>query len=303
MQRAFISYASQDHHFVQTEIVDLLKELGLKPWFAPEDIRSAEIWESSILNAIRSSDWFIVIVSGRSAASAWVKREVAWALQLLPGRIIPIVIDGSKPGAIDKRLNPIQHLDYRADQIKAIQKLAGKLVRAAYQGLQRELHGKWICAVQPVYYSLRRGHYEVTTSGKRRNVVRPLTYPAEGDWHVQRVEIARLAEGYLVNTVAAKGKLQWRWDATLVADAFLVGPWKSKRESSKSHGYMSVEVARNGTYMFGHDYAVVMDEGRAHFGLLLLGKDEDCLNKAWSAMKAAQRGVSSLNCRIDFPER
>jgi hypothetical protein len=204
MQRAFVSYASRDHQFVQTEIVDLLKELGLKPWFAPEDIRSAEIWESSILNALRSSDWFILIVSSRSAASAWVKREVEWALQLLPGRIIPIVIDDCEPASVDKRLKSIQHLDYGANQVRAIQKLAGRLVRAAYQGLQRDLHGKWICAVQPVYYSLRRGHYEVTATGKRRPVVRPPTYPVDGDWHVQNVEIARLAEGYLVNTVAAK---------------------------------------------------------------------------------------------------
>ncbi len=303
MQHAFISYASGDRRFVQAEIVDLLKELGLKPWFAPEDIRSGEFWEDSILKGLRSSDWFVVIISTRSAASSWVRREVEWALENLPSRIIPIVIDGCKSDAIDKRMRSIQHLDYGANKVKAIQKLAGRLVKAAYQGLQRELDGRWICAVQPVYYSLRRGHYEVSATGKRKSVVRPEAYPVDGDWHIQNVEIARSSEGYWVDTVAAKGKLQWRWDAALVSDAFLVGLWKSKRESSKSHGYMSAALSRNGTYMFGHDYAVVMEEGKAHFGMLLLGKSEGCLSRAWFAMKSAQRGMSSLKCRIDFPER
>jgi len=68
-------------------------------------------------------------------------------------------------------------------------------------------------------------------------------------WHVQDVEISGSPDMYTVKTDSAPGKLQWRLDAKLVANAFLVGIWHSTRVGSRSQGYMTLQLARNGTYM------------------------------------------------------
>ena len=55
--------------------------------------------------------------------------------------------------------------------------------------------------------------------------------------------------------------------------------------------------------MFGHNYAVVLEEGRAHYGVVLFGREESTLAKAWSAMKNAIREVPPLTHRFDFPDQ
>jgi hypothetical protein len=301
MARIFISYASSDHDFVEREVDGLLKALGFETWFAPANIRSAELWEQSIAVGLDSSDWFLLLVSSCAASSAWVKRELSWAFDNLPDRIIPFVIDDTDPGRIDERLRTIQHLDYGTDRTLAVQRLVQRLVDAQYRGFQRSLGGQWLCAVQPVYYSRRRRYRDQPFPGRWIRALRSHGSGAETAWHVQDVQINPSVTGYVVDTLPAEATLQWRWNAGLVGNAFLAGSWASKRESSDSHGYMSVQISRNGTYMFGHDYAVVLEEAKAHFGVLLLGKTEGALAKAWSAMRGARRDMPPLTYRIDFP--
>src|SRR5262249_51159150 len=152
-----------------------------------------------------------------------------------PRTIIPVLIDDCSPRDIHIRLPRIQQIDYRANPTQAMHKLIKFLVDAEYAPDpnaidQRHLTGQWISAVQPVYYQ------------------------AGNQWHVQHVQITPSPQGYAVETVKAQKKLQWRMDAKLVANSFLVGRWMSRRKSSQSHGYMTLQISRNGQYMYGHDY-------------------------------------------------
>jgi TIR domain len=277
MSSVFIGHASANHDLVGRVFLGLLKALGFDTWYAPEDIRSSEVWKHSIVSGLQDADWFVLVVSDQAASSDWVKAEVDWAFQNLPDRIIPIRIDGCDPLDIDKRLLGIHYIDYKADTIRATQRLVKLLVDAEYGGFRRQLAGSWLSAVQPVYY-------------------------AAGDaWHIQEVQIVPTPRGYAVVTVRVEGKLQWRLDAKLVANSFLVGRWFSRREGSHSHGYMSLQISRNGMYMFGHDYGIVFEEGKAHFGVLLLAKDKEHLEKARAAMKSARRELLPLDQTMDFP--
>jgi hypothetical protein len=302
MARVFISYSSADHDFVQSEVDGLIKALGFETWFAPTNLRSSELWEKSILIGLESSDWFIVIVSASATSSDWVKKELSWAFDNLSDRIIPLVIDGSDVGDVDKRLSNIHHLDYGADRTQATQRLVKRLIDAEYRGFQRHLSGKWICAVQPVYYSKNISYYERRDAMNLIHALKQVFSSGKTKWHIQEVQITPSLAGYVIDTISAKDKLQWCWNASLVSNAFLVGPWKSKRKTSGSHGFMSVQISRNGTYMYGHDYAVVLEEAKAHYGVLLLGKDENSLVKAWTAMRNARRDMFSLKNKIDFSE-
>lgn len=277
MSVVFVSHASSDREFVEHEIIGLLKALGFETWFAPDAIQTAEMWRESILAGLEGSDWLVLIVSASASASEWVKAEVAWALGNMRGRLIPLQIDNCSPTSIHEGLSSIQCIDFRSDSKRGVQQLVKHLVDAEYAGFKRSLAGRWSSAIQPLYY------------------------PGGDAWHRQEVDITHSGRGYTVDTVQALGKLQWRLRAELVGNAFFVGRWFSKRESSQSQGYMTLQVSRNGMYMFGHGYGIAMVESKAHCGVLLLGRGDDDLNRAWSIVCAARREMPSLDSTIEFP--
>jgi hypothetical protein len=139
----------------------------------------------------------------------------------------------------------------------------------------RDLSGEWVIAVQPVYYEGAK-------------------------WHVERVDSKRAAQGFEFHTVDSAGKLQWTWFPIFDHDRFLTGPWRSLRPTSVSHGYMTVQLAPNGQYMFGHDYGVVARDGESHFGVFLLGRDDFHLQRAWDAMSRGARALLPLSERADY---
>jgi len=284
MSRLFISHATADRRLVKREFLGLLRALGLDTWFSEEDIQSTEHWERAILSGLESSKWFVLIMSRASALSEWVKDEVAWAIENRPKTIVPILIDNCNPRDIHIRLPRIQRIDYRTNHLQAAHKLIKLLVDAEYapnpkEADQRLLSGSWISAVQPIYYA------------------------AGNKWHIQDVQITPSPDGYVIETVKAEKKLQWHMAAKLVGNSFLVGPWESRRKSSQSQGYMSVQIARNGQYMFGHDYGVVMKEEESHFGILLFGRNKERLQLAWKAMHSGTRRMLPMTATVDFRVR
>lgn len=282
MSRIFISHTTADRTLVEREFLGLLTALGFDVWFAEAEIQSTEQWERSILSGLENSKWFLLIVSRASVLSEWVKDEVNWAIEHRPNTIIPILIDDCNSRDIHIRLPRIQHIDYHPDSRQAANKLIKLLVDAEYAPNprdedQRHFTGDWISAVQPIYYR------------------------AGSQWHIQHVQITSSPKGYTVETVKSEKKLQWRMEAKLVANSFLAGPWVSMRKSSQSHGYMSLQISRNGQYMFGHDYGVVLREQESNFGILLLAQNEENLQLAWKAMRSGGRKMLPLTDTIDIP--
>lgn len=279
MPRAFISYCSADVRFVEDYVLPWLDAVRIEAWFAPHAIRPSQDWERAILSGLDSSDWFIVVLSSKTPDSVWVRKEIDLALQKLPNRVVQLRLGECDSEGLDPRLAAVQHIQCDpADPVAGIRRLVQTLVDAEYAVIHRQLDGVWLSAVQPVYYE------------------------AESGWHVQEVSISPTVEGYIVETRPAEAKLMWRLDARVVANHFLVGRWRSKRPGSASLGYMVLQIARTGTYMCGHDYAIMLDERKAHYGALLLAKDESNLQKAWTAMCHAKRDLVPLSQAVDFPE-
>ena len=149
------------------------------------------------------------------------------------------------------------------------------------------LYGDWLCAVQPVYYLKKYDH------GRGKSVV-------EDRWHVRRIRITPSWRGLKARTLKASNKLQWVWYPKLRGQTFLVGNWHSTRKTSVAHGFMSVQVSRDGRYMFGHDLGVSETHEESNFGVLLLGQSEADLQSAWMAMATGFRKMRPLNETIDF---
>jgi hypothetical protein len=276
MTRVFISYASRDCQQVSEALARMIeKGAGCQVWLDRKNIVVAEEWQASLSIGLEAADWFLVLVSRGAVHSPSVRSETEWAIEHLPNRIIPVVVDGTDPAKIDSRLAKIQHHDLRREKRRTQERVVKMLRDSRAARFGRGIVGKWISAVQPVYYQ------------------RP-------KWHVQDVQISQSSGNYMVKTVPAPKKLQWRMDATLIAESFLTGPWRSTREGSQSHGYMTLQVSRSGAYMCGHDYAVAIDEARAHLGVMLLGRTSADLRRAWEAICAARRELLPLKKRCDF---
>lgn len=144
MATCFISHATADRLFVETEIIGLLRALDVNSWFAKDDIETTEDWERSILSGLQSSDWFIVVISSASVSSRWVKDEVAWAMQHRTGQIIPIVIADCESEQLHFRLPNIQQIDFHRQPNEARQKLVRMIVDIEYNPIRAAaIVGNW----------------------------------------------------------------------------------------------------------------------------------------------------------------
>lgn len=133
MSRLFISHATDDRTFVENELLALLKALGFDVWLAEKDIITAEHWERSILTGLKRSEWFIILLSTKSANSEWVKDELSWAIDNLPDRIVPLLIEDCNVRDFHVRLSRIQVIDYRFRAQAAREKLIECLVQGEYR--------------------------------------------------------------------------------------------------------------------------------------------------------------------------
>jgi hypothetical protein len=112
MAKAFISHSTRDREFVEQEIIPTLAGRGIDFWYCKDDIQSAEQWDRSIMQGLRTCDWFLLVMSPNAEKSEWVKDEVLWAIEHRPQRLIPVLASRCDPREINLRLARIQYVNY-----------------------------------------------------------------------------------------------------------------------------------------------------------------------------------------------
>jgi hypothetical protein len=123
MPRVFISHSSADAAFVEAEILPPLRRRRIRYWYSPEDIQTSQDWEKSIRKGLESCEWFLVVMSGRSARSPWVRREVQWAMENRRDHVVPIRAEPCDLKDWPLGLDGIQHVDFSKDKEQARAKL------------------------------------------------------------------------------------------------------------------------------------------------------------------------------------
>lgn len=76
----FISYNNKDQAFAQ-RLHDDLQDHGVRCWFAPEDLKTGDVFRKTIGEQIRVREKLLVIISKNSIKSEWVGDEVEKALK------------------------------------------------------------------------------------------------------------------------------------------------------------------------------------------------------------------------------
>jgi serine/threonine protein kinase len=112
-QRVFVSHSTRDREFVEREVISHLERHGIRTWYSKVAIQTAAEWETSIRRGLDSCDWFLIVLSPRSATSEWVKDELHWAIDKRPNRIIPVLIEDCEPRDFHIRMARIQYVDFR----------------------------------------------------------------------------------------------------------------------------------------------------------------------------------------------
>lgn len=89
MAQIFISYSRRDLPFVERLASDL-KGNGFEVWYDVSRLRGGARWRTEIQNAIKNSQFVVVVLSPDSVESEWVEREFLFSSNL-KRKIIPLL--------------------------------------------------------------------------------------------------------------------------------------------------------------------------------------------------------------------
>jgi LysM repeat protein len=110
IKQVFVSYSRDDYSFVE-KLVNDLTNLGVEIWLDQRDIKAGQRWDTAVQQALRDSEYFLVVLSPVSVNSHNVLDEISYALNKNK-HVFPIIY---KDCDIPYRLARIQYVDFRED--------------------------------------------------------------------------------------------------------------------------------------------------------------------------------------------
>ena len=115
-KKLFLSHASADRRFIK-KLTAFLTERKIPFWYSKRNLVGAQQWHDEIGKALKSCDWFLVVISPAAVRSKWVKREVMYALNedRYENRIIPLLYKPCDAEALSWTLASLQRVDFSKD--------------------------------------------------------------------------------------------------------------------------------------------------------------------------------------------
>ncbi|MBM4036319.1 MAG: toll/interleukin-1 receptor domain-containing protein, partial [Planctomycetes bacterium] len=121
-REAFISHSGEDRAFVR-RLARCLRSCGIPAWYSEAHLVGGQLWYEEIGNALARCDWFFLVISPAAMSSKWVRRELAYALEVdrYTDRIVPILHKSCDFLAVSWGLAGYQRVDFtkglRASQV------------------------------------------------------------------------------------------------------------------------------------------------------------------------------------------
>jgi hypothetical protein len=127
MTKVFISYAHEDLEAAQKLYKQLLATPGIEPWFDKANLLPGMKWKPAIRKAIRESDYFLALLSGRATSKrGYVQKEMKEALEVRDefpedkAFLIPIRLEDCQP---PESLSDTHYADLFPDWKRGLQKV------------------------------------------------------------------------------------------------------------------------------------------------------------------------------------
>jgi len=129
----FLSHSSRDRRFV-ARLAQVLKRHKIKYWYSATHIAAAKQWHDEIGKALERCGWFLVVLTPDSVRSAWVKRELLFALNdnRYNEKIIPLLLKPCNHRALSWTLAEFQFVNFTGDFEEACRQLL-RIWRIAYK--------------------------------------------------------------------------------------------------------------------------------------------------------------------------
>lgn len=146
MSKVYISYNSKDR-IIATRISDFLKTAGHEVLIDVDTLLPGQDITSTLFDALRQSDFMIVIISENSTNSKWVQNEIGAALSYSAERknfgLFPLVIGTPEiPDSIKHKLYiqvSVEEIDLAASKVlDAINKFIGKRAAIIERGEEKK---------------------------------------------------------------------------------------------------------------------------------------------------------------------
>ena len=133
-KRLFVSHASADREFVE-KFASVLREHGVRFWYSRKHILGAQQWHDEIGIALRTCDWFALILTPESTSSKWVRRELSYALRQdrYENHIVPVLLRDCDIDGLSWVLGSLQFVDFSKNfetGCRELLKIWGKQYRA-----------------------------------------------------------------------------------------------------------------------------------------------------------------------------
>ena len=124
--KIFISFSSQDRAFVNKLSKDI-EAYGFDIWLDENEILGSDIISKKIKDQIKTSDYFLAILSKNSFSSPWVHLEINEVLKYKDRiHIIPLRLDRSD---VIKVLEPLKYIDFYGKYEDGLNKLIQSIER------------------------------------------------------------------------------------------------------------------------------------------------------------------------------
>lgn len=126
-KKIFVSHSSKDEKAVN-DILELLRQLSISYWKAPEMIPVGSNYAREIPQAIKECEIFLLILSEASQASIWIEKEIDLAINCRK-TIVPVKIDPAPLNDLYSfYLNNVQMISYSGNADRGRRMLKNRLL-------------------------------------------------------------------------------------------------------------------------------------------------------------------------------
>ncbi|MCH9639111.1 MAG: toll/interleukin-1 receptor domain-containing protein [Betaproteobacteria bacterium] len=125
-KEVFLSHSSKNKEITE-KVAETLRNHNISVWYSETNIKGAQQWHDEIGRALRRCDWFIILLSGESISSKWVKMELGYALRhsQYDEHILPVVIEDCDYESLSWTLGLFQMADLRNNIEDGYQEILG----------------------------------------------------------------------------------------------------------------------------------------------------------------------------------
>ncbi|MCM1236188.1 MAG: toll/interleukin-1 receptor domain-containing protein [Ruminococcus flavefaciens] len=127
-KKIFVSHSSKDEKVVN-DILELLRQLNISYWKAPEMIPVGSNYAREIPRAIKECEIFLLVLSEASQVSIWIEKEIDMAINCRK-TIVPVKIDPAPLNDLYSfYLNNVQAISYSGNTDKGKRMLKERLFK------------------------------------------------------------------------------------------------------------------------------------------------------------------------------